>query len=149
MHLCITIFDCLQLQNSVRLLEVSGLAQDNYGNDVVLSILRTRPLDPKKTECTKPVFVRAGVFLPACPPAPPSQLPPDGNEELHVAVGELLSQNERNSVYAVEVINRAALDYYIPPLVIKVAAELEGRNLAEEAGMYRHLESVQGVVTPR
>lgn len=76
-------------------------------------------------------------------------MPSEGNEELQLEVSDLLSSNDRGSVYAVTATNADSLPFCIPPLVIKVASEREGRKLAEEAGMYRDLESLQGVVTAR
>lgn len=96
-----------------------------------------------------PGFIADGTYLPAIPEPPPSCLPPDGNEELHLTVSNQLSHNDRTSVFGVNVTNADLLGFYVPPLVIKVAAERKGRTLAQEAGMYRDLESLQGVVIAR
>ena len=52
-------------------------------------------------------------------------------------------------MYAVTVTNADKIDYYVPPLVIKVAGLYKGRNVSEEAGMYRDLECLQGAIIPR
>ena len=69
--------------------------------------------------------------------------------DLELRVGDLLGQSDRNFVYAVTVTNADKIDCYVPPLVIKVADLYKGRNVSEEAGMYRDLECLQGSIIPR
>ena len=123
-------------------LELSGIAMDNDGNPVILKLSRTVP-DQEKRELYH-------VGKTNLPTPPPSRLPTDGTVALRLEITETLSRNTRNTVYGVRVLNAdTELELYVPPLVIKVAAWFQGKNLCEEAGMYRVLESLQGIVIPR
>ncbi|RPD63498.1 hypothetical protein L227DRAFT_599141 [Lentinus tigrinus ALCF2SS1-6] len=58
-------------------------------------------------------------------------------------------QRTDTALYSVRPLNPDQYPYRIPPLVIKVAAQREGRRIYNEANMYNVLESVQGLVVPR
>ncbi|KAI0717911.1 hypothetical protein C8T65DRAFT_640357 [Cerioporus squamosus] len=64
-------------------------------------------------------------------------------------IGDVLGQNDRNIVYAVRVANADKIPCYVPPLVMKVARLFKGRNVSQEAGMYKDLECLQGSIIPR
>ena len=58
-------------------------------------------------------------------------------------------QRTETRVYSARPLYPEQYPYYIPPFVIKVAAQREGKRIYREACMYKALESVQGLVVPR
>ncbi|TFK83176.1 hypothetical protein K466DRAFT_603083 [Polyporus arcularius HHB13444] len=134
--------------NSIRTISICGLATRNDGTLEKLEIKRIDP-DSSKKHFYQPLCANDSLCLSAIPSPPQSSLPPDGNIELSLQIGDVLGENDRNIVYAVEVTNADELACYVPPLVMKVAKLFKGRNLSEEAGMYQDLECLQGSVIPR
>ena len=138
----------VQALNAVQSILVEGLASRDDGTPENLQLKRTAP-DSAKTRYYGSLSVPDDDYLPAIPnPSQPS-LPPDEHVDLALRVGDLLGQSDRNFVYAVTVTNADKIDCYVPPLVIKVAGLYKGRNVSEEAGMYRDLECLQGSIIPR
>ena len=56
---------------------------------------------------------------------------------------------EKCTVWEVKVTNKDQVPFPVPPLVAKIAAHKHGRLLAQEAGMYQYLRSLQGTMLPR
>ncbi len=124
---------------------IENIASDNDGNTLALDIPRD---DYNQLHI---------IMLERYPSIPtPILIPIDAisgsstNTTLHIKLGERIddhqeddSERHMNHVYDVEVLNRNELNFKLPPLVLKLAHEREGRKLAEEAAMYSHLSSLQ------
>ncbi|RPD61675.1 hypothetical protein L226DRAFT_522480 [Lentinus tigrinus ALCF2SS1-7] len=136
--------------NSIQSISVCGLAKGNDGTSSKLELNCIAPDSSKKKFC--PLLIGSSsnkTVLPEIPPPTQSRLPPDGDVMLELKLGDVLGQNDRNVVYAVTVTNADSVACYVPPLVMKVARLFKGRNVSEEAGMYRDLECLQGSIIPR
>ena len=137
----------VQALNAIQSILVEGFATSDNGTPEKLQLKRTPP-DSAKTHYYKPLSEHDTYYLTAIPnPSQPS-LFPEGHVDLELRVGDLLGQSDRNFVYAVTVTNADKIDRYVPPLVIKLADLYKGRNVSEEAGMYRDLECLQGSIIP-
>ncbi len=128
------------LLDAVGCIELHGLARDNDGNRKVLTVPREDPLlaklgasdsDPKAT--LLPLFT------------PPSK----GHTILSLSVVKKLDEDQHATIYQVCVANKVEGDDFVPPLVIKVAARLDGRRIADEGGIYDVLRPLQGAIVPR
>ncbi len=135
-------------------IRVKGLSKDNSGQGHELVIPRTPFLEPKSGKIYHiATDTTHDLREPLRPPQ--STLTPHGDIELQLELGDALQESEYPDIHAVYKVNVLGFgigesrDMYIPPLVLKVAAEKRGRSVAEEGGMYNHLESLQGVVIPR
>lgn len=144
-----------QPRTSVQTVHLSGFVTDPTSQTPLeLSLTRAEPALPK-IELIHPDGIAMHddeiptiEDLPINPPSQPS--PEDDVVQLHLKIGTLLSGNKRHAVYNVEVVHDTSPAFYIPPLVIKVSVNPErGKALAQEAGLYGHLEPLQGVVAPR
>ncbi|RPD63496.1 hypothetical protein L227DRAFT_391676 [Lentinus tigrinus ALCF2SS1-6] len=157
----------------VASLRVHGLAKNNAGLPVVIELPLEQPCEPlteKFNDCPP---------APALPPPPPPSSGPrihldvelvcqipngpeddddDEYQNSETEAEELYHDDEMvedpyqrtdTALYSVRPLNPDQYPYCIPPLVIKVAAQREGRRIYNEANMYKALESVQGLVVPR
>ncbi|KAI0689858.1 hypothetical protein C8T65DRAFT_746015 [Cerioporus squamosus] len=129
-------------------IRVSGLAIDTNGAAVTLDLPRQDPGAPRQSY--QPAPPRSMIKYDSEVPQlrlPSRPRPGVVRASLDLRAGDVISSNERHAVYDVEVtkINPPGA-FDVPPLVIKVADTL---LLAEEAGMYGHIEELQGVVAPR
>ena len=98
---------------------------------------------------------------------PSDPLPGDIRATADLKLGDLIWRNDRHAIYNVEVTRLDPPVFYVPPLVVKPGitpseepsqltteepgqlATEEPNQLATEAGMYGHIEQLQGVVAPR
>ena len=136
----------------MRSIRFFGLTTDEGGQALALDLARTRPGPPKINYQNSPSFF--GLKYSATMPQvnlPSDPLPGDVRATLDLNVGDLVWRNDRHAVYNVQVERLDPPAFYVPPLVIKLAiSQSEGHcSLAEEAGMYGHIEKLQGVVAPR
>ena len=147
-----------QYSNSIQLLVVHGLVKDNDGKDALLIIdrgsyapyLRSAPQHEERHGAKMTIYKNRTI---ESRPA----IPPDGALEVHVTIEEQLykayDQEAGRAVYTVSVDTARSSPeiqkFQIPPLVIKIASERGGHNLAEEAAMYDYLLCLQGSVIPR
>ena len=147
-----------QFPNSIKSVVVHGLVKDNDGNDARLVIdrgsytpyLRSTPVREERHGAQLAAYKdRAIEARPV--------MPPDGTLEVHLMLRKQLdgqqSRDPGRAVYSVSVDTKRSstevLQFRMPPLVIKVASERGGRDLAAEAAMYNHLPCLQGSVLPR
>lgn len=135
---------------AAKSLTVHGLVKDYSGKDATLRVPREishllKWYTATEDEESEPTDLS--------PPDSLSVPPPGSHLDIHVHVDELLSTGVTHTVYRVSHTvshhDPSVAAYSIPPMVIKVSAETEGQNLAEEAAMYDYLQSLQGVVIPR
>ncbi|RDX49599.1 hypothetical protein OH76DRAFT_1482973 [Lentinus brumalis] len=137
---------------TLRSTRLFGVTTDKGGQALALDLPRARPGKPKINYQNSPYFFGIKYSAEEIPVNVPSDpLPGDVRATLDLKVGNLLWRNERHAVYDVEVLRLDPPVFHVPPLVIKLAiSEAEGRGLlSEEAGMYGHIEKLQGVVAPR
>ena len=132
-------------------LRIAGLAVNARGNEVEVLAPRTEPKEPGTRHFNVPSGAFGITYYPTVTPAnsPSRPHPGDPQVKLHIKLGDLISQNTRHSVYNVDVLEASPPQFRIPPLVVKVAANGAEEHLAQEAGMYGHIEQLQGVVAPR
>ncbi|RPD63490.1 hypothetical protein L227DRAFT_651112, partial [Lentinus tigrinus ALCF2SS1-6] len=162
--------------NVVASLRVHGLAKDNAGLPVVIELLLQQPCEPPVEELD---HCPPAPALPPPLPYSSSpriqldvelvcQIPMLGGSDVGLGdsdyeddeteVKELYHDDEMvedpyqrtdTTLYSVRPLNPDQYPYHIPPLVIKIAAQREGRRIYDEANIYNVLESVQGLVVPR
>ncbi|KAI0743055.1 hypothetical protein C8Q80DRAFT_950714 [Daedaleopsis nitida] len=135
---------------AVRSIRIQGLATDPSGEFVELRMPRTQAETPRN-ETFKYEEDLAHFYHQELPPInlPSSPLPHELTE-LHLELGTPTSGNKRHAVYSVKVMQPTPPDFYIPPLMVKIATTARAsQNLAREAGMYGHIEALQGVLAPR
>ncbi|KAI0651031.1 hypothetical protein C8Q79DRAFT_931099 [Trametes meyenii] len=155
---------------TIESITINGLAKDNAGNNVLLKIPRTEPLPaPKILEPPVGGKYDKDEVLEEIPEIPPAMSLPSAEltrAHLFVELGELLTtpvgvytnddHDDINDCSGQPIADPKASAVYrihtqpldgqplTPSLVIKIASEQEGRNLALEAGMYQALECFQG-----
>ncbi|KAH9886660.1 hypothetical protein C8Q73DRAFT_714804 [Cubamyces lactineus] len=135
---------------------LDGLALDNQGRPVELTLPRVNPLIPSLDDPPRDehVITRSLEKLSGGASEPVS------GQERRLTVRLSLKDapmavTGRSAVYEVSeavvlsVDNTPIPGLRLPPLVAKIARETTGRNLHHEAGMYRLLDSVQGIIVAR
>ncbi|KAI0698811.1 hypothetical protein C8Q76DRAFT_246908 [Earliella scabrosa] len=141
--------------NAIAYIAVRGLTFDNEGNDSDPLVVPRIEYDKVRrgTEDLETVIsIHTLDYLPydSAKTAPTSTQLQLGDDRitLRLQLGRRISRTtDHHLVYEVTPLNGEAFD--IPALVLKVAKELDGRDVAEEAAMYTHLQPLQGVVIPR
>ena len=78
-------------------------------------------------------------------PPPVIEPHPRSSSEIHLLLGDMLSQGDYHSVFSVS----SSTGVLYSRMVIKISAEGEGRRLANEAAMYDYLRPLQGIVIPK
>lgn len=145
-----------QMSNSFNSIVVHGLVKDNSGADAPFVIERGFLCAPLNS------YTKHNKFFPtykqrASEVRPDLSLSPSiANLDLHLVLDEQFPYNKYDpgrAVYRVSVDDPRSSpesEVVLPRrMVIKVAGQTSGRDIAQEAIMYNHLLRLQGVVIPR
>ncbi|OSD00741.1 hypothetical protein PYCCODRAFT_659293 [Trametes coccinea BRFM310] len=153
---------------TITQLVVCGLARDNDGYPIDVEIPRVVPDLPGQEGDDKPTPGSHG-FIAASEDSSPvtcanGPSPPYNSQKLALRLTlkkRPMSAGERATVYSVEEAillsestgnsadnHSVTCTTRLPPLVVKIARENEGKFLYNEAGVYRALEHLQGVIMP-
>ncbi|KAI0644535.1 hypothetical protein C8Q79DRAFT_972280 [Trametes meyenii] len=78
-----------------------------------------------------------------------SEIDGNGSGEEHDTDDYASPRARHSTVYSVRVLSQDGDPLYVPPLIVKIAPERQGRKLASEAGAYQALECLHGSVIGR
>ncbi|KAI0659482.1 hypothetical protein C8Q70DRAFT_1053847 [Cubamyces menziesii] len=135
---------------------LGGLALDNQGSPVELILPRINPIIPSLDDPPRDEHVITCSSEKAAGGGPRPVSGQGRRLTVRLSLKDTpIAISKRSAVY--EVAEAVVLsadsslipDLRLPPLVVKIAQEATGRNLYHEAGMYRLLDNIQGIILAR